>query len=1025
MYTVYADTTMIHDGASPDIAAHLIEPTLKIGDAIAGSFDFTIPPGGPGYDTINRFTTLITVKRDGKTLWVGRALQENKDLWNRRKFTCEGALAFLNDTNQEMHTYSQINLTSFIATLLDVHNAKVATTHQFHLGMITVEDLNDDHLYQTEYRNTWDEFKANCLDRLMGHVRLRYEDDDPIPYFDYLKEYPNTASQEINFGHNLLDFTRDWDLTDLCTVLIPRGKQLDEDDENGQRQYVTVASVNAGSIYVVNRDAYDTFGRIEQTVDFSEVDDPSVLLQLAQTYISIQQFDQMSMKVNAVDLHRLTRDRTLYVSDQNGSDFNDSSGEKIDGYLVGIHDQDTDENPVAFNLLDEVRCLSRPHGLDRMFPITEIQIPLDKPEGVTYTMGTEGGTTMSGTVDKTSMILDRIKNLPSTRNILGLAKQQAAQILNQRTTGYVTITEIGEQSQAIIISNTADWENSTKRWMWNINGLGYTKDGGQTYDIAMTMDGTIVADFIKTGILEDGYGLNYWNLSTGEFSLSYNTEFQDTLGNVMTIVDVNTLAQQAEDNALAAGEAANVVNTKVETEKKKQSGSTNLLNGTNVLAMGSISDNNWALGEWSATYSSAAGRGETYVVDVNDAPNKKIIIGVRIKSYQTIADDNGYRSILQCGVPLGQEQVYCISCYAKGTGKLRLMVGNLVNQSESGGIITGTPMYATATKSVTSDWRRYHLVFATGRNDTYEDSKYIAGIVNGRVKVHFGLVSEQGSDIRICGMKLERGNDPTDWGESDFDTQVLANGYTDKTAQKVIEASYEYANAQSEALQTFTRDYVEAISENDREFTKAQRQALDESFTQYKILERLTQNFTRKGIYLQQNELYVNASYIRTGTLDAGIVKTGILTDHAGKNKWNMATGYLYTKNMEAVNAKLDGVFTCGGNAYSIQLMNGIFAGYQNKKYVGSIDYSASIFDLDSQSTRQGLCVRAKGIIEFRTPYVAVRNKNDNGISTKAYTGTKRIRTVSRVSGGGNGGIQTTTDEHGIECINGLVTAVW
>lgn len=1025
MYTVYADDVLIHDGASPDINVHLIDPNLTIGDSVAGSFDMTMAPDNPGYDYINRFTTLITVKREGKVLWVGRAIQENEDFWNRRKLTCEGALAFLNDTNQEMRAFTSINLTSFIATLLDFHNTKVAASHQFHLGMITVEDLNDDHLYQTEYKNTWEEFKANCLDRLGGHVRLRYEANDPIPYFDYLKDYPNTAAQEINFGENLLDFTRDWDLTDLCTVLIPRGKQLDEDDENGQRQYVTVASVNNNSIYVFNQEAYNRFGRIEQTVDFSEVEEPSILLQLAQTYISIQQFDQMSMKVNAVDLHRLTVDKTVYVVDSSENTIVDSFGNSMVIHLNGIHDDVEGPNPLAFSLLDEVRCISHPHGLDRMFPITEIQIPLDKPEGVTYTMGTEGGTTMSGVADKTSMVLDRIKNLPSTRNILGLAKQQAAQILNQRTTGYVTITEVAEKSQAIIISNTADWENSTKRWMWNINGLGYTKDGGQTYDIAMTMDGTIVADFIKTGILEDGYGLNYWNLSTGEFSLSYNTEFQDTLGNVMTIVDVNTLAQQAEDNALAAGEAANTVNTKVETEKKKQAGSTNLINGTNVLAIGDISDNNWALGEWAPTWSSLMGRGETSTIDVTDAPNKKIIVGVRFRSYQTVADDNGYRSIMQGGVPLGQEQVYCISCYAKGTGKLRLMVGKLVNQSEiDGGAVTGTPMYATATKSVTSDWRRYHLVFATGRNDTYEESNYIAGILNGRVDVHFGLVSEQGSDIRICGMKLERGNDPTDWGESDFDTQVLANGYTDKTAQKVIEASYEYADAQSEALQTFTRDYVEAISDHDREFTKQQRQALDESFNQYKILQRLTQNFTRKGIYLQNNELYVNASYIRTGTLDAGIVKTGILTDHAGKNKWNMTTGYLYTRNMEAVNAKLDGIFTCGGT-YSIQLADGILAGYQNKTYVGSIDYSANVYDLDSQTTRQGLCVRAKGIVEFRTPYISVRRKNDNGISTRTYSGTKRIRTVSRVSGGGSGGIDTSIEEHGIEVVNGLVTAVW
>lgn len=982
MYTVYASSTLIHDGASPDLNIHLIDPVLKLGDSVAGSFDFTVPTNNPGYNLITRFVTIITVKRDSEVLWTGRVIKENKDLWNRRKITCEGALAFLNDINQGLHTYSNINLTSFIATLLDAHNSRVSNSHQFHLGMITVSDMNDDHVYQTNYKNTWEEFKEHCLDRLNGHVRLRYENNDPIPYFDYLAEYPNTASQEINFGNNLLDFTRNWDVTDLCTVLIPRGKQLDEEDENGQRNYVTIASVNGGSIYLVNNEAVSNFGRIEKTVDFSDVTEPSVLLQLANTYMSIQQFDQMSMNVNAVDLHKLAR----------GS---------------------SPDNPIAFNLLDEVRCISRPHGLDRLFPITEMTIPLDKPESVTYTMGASNGMTMSSSNNNTtSIVMNKIKNLPSTRNILGLAKEQAAQILNQRTTGYVTITEVGENSEALIISNTVDWQNATKRWMFNINGLGYTKDQGQTYDIAITMDGEIVADFITTGILSDGYGLNYWNLSTGEFSLAYNTEFQDLNGNSMTIVDVNSLANTANSNAISAGNAANTVNVKVETEKKKQTGSTNLLNGTNILrdSLGPVSDDDWALGKWG---SSTNVSGNSSIIDITDSPNKKIVKGVNLTCSQN--DQNGYKAIVQTNVPLGIEQVYCISCYAKGTGKLKLMVGKKINNQ---------PMYATAIKDVTSDWRRYHLVFATGRNNTYSDANYTAGIISGRVDVYFGIVGVSSSNVKICGMKVERGNTATDWCESDFDIQVLANGYTDETADKVVEASYEYADAQADKLETFTRTYVEAISENDRAFTKEQRQALDESFNQYKILQRLTQNFTRKGIYLQNNELYMNATYIRTGTLDAGIVKAGILTDQQGKNKWNMATGYLYTNNMEAINAKLNGVFECG-STYKIQLDNGGMHGYQNSTWVGSIDYTANMFNIDNQQSYSGLMIRAKGGMQIRMPKISVRKYNDNGLATHCYTGKKEFTWVESIRDIGNGGISWTWSTHGIEVINGFVVSVW
>ncbi len=74
------------------------------------------------------------------------------------------------------------------------------------------------------------------------------------------------------------------------------------------------------------------------------------------------------------------------------------------------------------------------------------------------------------------------------------------------------------------------YTKADKFWKWNMNGLGYSKDGGTTYEVAITMDGAIVADFITAGVLngdviragriQDVKNNNYWNLDTGEFRLS-------------------------------------------------------------------------------------------------------------------------------------------------------------------------------------------------------------------------------------------------------------------------------------------------------------------------------------------------------------------------------------------------------------------------------------------------------------------------------------------------------------------------
>ena len=70
--------------------------------------------------------------------------------------------------------------------------------------------------------------------------------------------------------------------------------------------------------------------------------------------------------------------------------------------------------------------------------------------------------------------------------------------------------------QEILIMDTEDIETAQRIWRWNSGGLGYSSTGyAGPYGLAMTQDGTIVADFIKAGVISDLGGNNYWNLITG------------------------------------------------------------------------------------------------------------------------------------------------------------------------------------------------------------------------------------------------------------------------------------------------------------------------------------------------------------------------------------------------------------------------------------------------------------------------------------------------------------------------------
>jgi len=95
--------------------------------------------------------------------------------------------------------------------------------------------------------------------------------------------------------------------------------------------------------------------------------------------------------------------------------------------------------------------------------------------------------------------------------------------------GYVYKTQ-----SELFIMDTNNPVTAQKVWRWNIEGLGYSKNGiNGPFEIAMTSDGQIVADFITagvldasiitTGILKSQDGNFFVNLNTGEF---YSTDVE-------------------------------------------------------------------------------------------------------------------------------------------------------------------------------------------------------------------------------------------------------------------------------------------------------------------------------------------------------------------------------------------------------------------------------------------------------------------------------------------------------------------
>ena len=93
------------------------------------------------------------------------------------------------------------------------------------------------------------------------------------------------------------------------------------------------------------------------------------------------------------------------------------------------------------------------------------------------------------------------------------------------------------------ISDSLDLQSAKNIWRWNLGGLGFSSNGiNGPYKLAITQDGSFVADFITAGtlsaiVIQSLDGKSKWNLSTGEMDL-YNTKITTSAqGSTFTTAD--------------------------------------------------------------------------------------------------------------------------------------------------------------------------------------------------------------------------------------------------------------------------------------------------------------------------------------------------------------------------------------------------------------------------------------------------------------------------------------------------------
>ena len=347
-----------------------------------------------------------------------------------------------------------------------------------------------------------------------------------------------STTKRFEYGKDLTQIKRDIDSGDVITRLYGWGKGIEQTNEEGEAtggygRKISFADVNNGKPYVQDDQALANWGIVgadgtkhhsEASVDFPDCEDPKELLNLTKA----------ALKTRTTPVVSYTADVTALGQagyDPEGTDVGDSvqiidtsftTPLRLEGRILQI------EEDLAGSLADTKITLGniRQTYTQRM---AAQQQALDKLVSNSGAWNSAAG----GTGPYMKDLIDRIN-----------------QIMNA-TGGYTYL----KPGQGIYVYDKPEDQNPTQcihigGGYWRI--ADHKKPNGD-WDFRSLANGKgIFADTVFTGRLSDAAGLNYWDMDTGEFSLSANSTIN---GNKASSLATQTQAQKLATDAQTAAKA--------------------------------------------------------------------------------------------------------------------------------------------------------------------------------------------------------------------------------------------------------------------------------------------------------------------------------------------------------------------------------------------------------------------------------------------------------------------------------------
>lgn len=290
----------IHVPVPDKDAPHLLSLQFKESLSQPEQLSFIIPFNNPGYNIIEGLKTKVKVydTRDNSVIFSGRVLPTKDGMTQDGKFhkevTCEGALAFLNDTHTRRWNFTNQTPEQILTYLLNQHNSKVDSERQIQLGTV---EITQPITIDTNCETTLNAIITKIRNVLGGDIRA--QERNGTLYLDYLVAQGANNGVEIRLGYNLKEIIREYDPTDIVTRVIPLGygegiNQLD------------ITKVNGGVEYLEDSSAINQYGVIEGVVTNKDIQNDYTLKIWGQTILNEKKQPRLTYEQTALDLSVLT-----------------------------------------------------------------------------------------------------------------------------------------------------------------------------------------------------------------------------------------------------------------------------------------------------------------------------------------------------------------------------------------------------------------------------------------------------------------------------------------------------------------------------------------------------------------------------------------------------------------------------------------------------------------------------------------------------------------------------------------------